>query len=137
MARKSSKLGPQHAEAGQGSQDAPEQGTRRPITKVGAVKAALVDGSGSPEEGVAFIKSRFGLDITRPHFSAIKSQLKKREGITRGIRRVTRPSSPRLAASPARPANGEAALLEALEVMKPLVDQFGADKVKRLVELLD
>jgi hypothetical protein len=34
----------------------------------------------SPEDGVAFIKSHFGLEVSKQHFSATKSQIKSKEG---------------------------------------------------------
>jgi hypothetical protein len=58
-----------------------EAATGRPtMSKVDAVKAALAEGVESPEDGVAFIQKRFGIEIGRQHFSATKSQLKRREG---------------------------------------------------------
>jgi hypothetical protein len=39
-------------------------------------------------------------------------------------------------AAPADPSNGEADLLAAMEAMKPLVANRGADKVNRIVDLL-
>ncbi len=140
MARKSLRSPGRPPKTRPESSEESEPGTPASITKVGAVRAALEEGSGLPEQGVAFIKSRFGLDITRQHFSAIKSQLKKREGaprMSRPGRKPRRPAAVRSTAPPVRFANGEAGLLEALEVIKPLVAQLGADKVKRLVELLD
>jgi hypothetical protein len=53
---------------------------RPAMSKVDAVRAALAEGVESPEEGTEFIRKRFGIEIGRQHFSATKSQLKKREG---------------------------------------------------------
>jgi hypothetical protein len=35
-------------------------------------------GHDSPEEGVSYIKRTFGIDMDRQHFSAVKSQMKKK-----------------------------------------------------------
>ncbi len=104
-----------------------------PVSKVDAVRAALAEGAESPGDGTGFIKSRFGLDMTRQHFSAVKSQLRKREGSVRGVGRpaMVRPASGLRKSSP-----GEPGLIESLELLKPLVAEHGAEKLKRLVDIL-
>src|SRR5690349_12832038 len=46
------------------------------MTKADAVRAAVTDGADTPAEGVAYIKTKFGIDITPQHFSSYKSQQK-------------------------------------------------------------
>src|SRR3954452_22629614 len=48
------------------------------ITKAEAVRRALAAGKESPEEGVDYIKRQFGIDMAKQHFSASKSQIKRR-----------------------------------------------------------
>jgi hypothetical protein len=67
MARKSSRAASKNAES-----ESPDAGEGK-ITKTAAVKAALAEGIESPEEGVDFIQKRFGIEIGRQHFSAVKS----------------------------------------------------------------
>jgi hypothetical protein len=99
------------------------------ITKAEAVRRALADGKESPPVGVAYIKEQFGIDIAPQHFSTQKSQLKNRAGVKVKGKRGPKPA---VAGGP----EGEAGLLEALEAIKPLVAAMGAEKVKRLVDLL-
>lgn len=50
------------------------------MSKVDAIRAALAEGLESPEQATKLIRKRFGIEISRQHFSATKSQLKRREG---------------------------------------------------------
>lgn len=45
------------------------------MTKQQMVQAALDDGKTTPNEGTAFIQSRFGVVMTRKHFSSTKNVL--------------------------------------------------------------
>ncbi len=108
------------------------------ITKSEAVRRAIAAGAEQPADGVPFIKTHFGLDISPTHFSAVKAG-DKRKGESRA--RPGRQSRPLAVegylAPPAQPArNGEGDLLAAIEAIKPLVASLGADKVKRLVDVL-
>jgi hypothetical protein len=76
---------------------------------------------------VAYIKDRFGLEMGPQHFSAVKSAHLKKQGIPTVNTRFQK-------TEPA--ATGEADLIDTLETLKPLIAQYGADKVKRLVDLL-
>ena len=112
------------------------------IKKAAAVREALAEGHGSPDAGTAYIKKTYGLEINPQHFSSIKSNyLKKlREG---GGKPARAPRAHKAApaegylAPPAR-ARTEASpdVLLALESVKGLIAEHGADKVKRLVDLL-
>jgi hypothetical protein len=98
------------------------------ITKAEAVRRALAQGHAMPTDGVAFIKSEFGIDMGIQHFSAQKSQLKKQKGAKKKVGRPAKHPQPSM--------NGGAGILEAMEAMKPLVASMGANKLKRLVDLL-
>ena len=50
------------------------------ITKSEAVRRAVAEGVDKPQEGSAFIKEKFGLQVTPQHFSTYKSQQKAKEG---------------------------------------------------------
>lgn len=45
-----------------------------------AVRQALYDGKDSPKDGVAFVKERFGLEMSVNHFSNYKSKLQGTKG---------------------------------------------------------
>lgn len=100
-------------------------------SKADAVRAALAEGVDQPEEGVAFIKARFGLDISRQMFSSYKTFEKKRAGKVR--RRGGRRASGAAAPSPSR--NGKGDVVAAVETIKKLVDELGVDQVKRLADI--
>src|SRR3954466_1753511 len=57
-----------------------QQAEGKATSKVEAVRAALDMGKDQPEDGIAFIKDRFGIEMSRQHFSTTKSKLKKGEG---------------------------------------------------------
>jgi hypothetical protein len=104
------------------------------MSKSAAARAALTEGIGSPQKACEFILKRFGIDMSPQHFSAVKSQwkaaseapAKKKKSAVEGY----------LAPPPKRSANGGADVLESLEVLKPLIAQYGSDKVKRMIDLL-
>src|SRR5262249_4242601 len=103
------------------------------IKKADAVRAALAEGVESPSEAVDFIRKRFGIEIAKQHFSAQKSQLKKRDE-ARKVRRPehgTKSKAVRgyLAPPPKIVPTGEGDLLDVMESMKPLIAQYGADRV--------
>jgi len=129
MARKQSKS--QSTESEKPSLEATEAASARAkessLTKADAIRAAIKAGIESPTEAEKYIRKRFGLEVSRTHFSASKSQMRKAEnaGAVDGY-----------LAPPKIDAIGDGDLLDALEKMKPLVASLGADKVKRIVDLL-
>jgi hypothetical protein len=127
MARKPAK--PQQVEQESESREAPK--TESPvISKSGAARAAVDEGYESPQEAVAWIKQRFGIEMGAQHFSAIKSQYRKkakaRKAAVEGY----------LAPPRRKSANGNPDLLAAMESIKPLVASLGKEQVKRIVDLL-
>jgi hypothetical protein len=106
----------------------------RTISKSEAVRRAVDDGADQPLDGVAYIKSHFGLEIGPQHFSAVKSGYLKKKGVATPNTRFQKKAEPAERQPP--PVNGETDLLAAMEAVKPLVASLGADKVKRIVDLL-
>src|SRR3954447_12957838 len=126
MARPKAKAAPRFVEPEDESQDPEDQqrleaeepdeepeATGKRMSKTDAIRAAMAEGIESPGDGVDFIKRRFGLEMSRQHFSATRSKLKSSEG-----------------------QGEEGDLLSAMETMKPLVAALGAEKVKRIADLL-
>ncbi|WP_165232735.1 thioesterase [Aquisphaera insulae] len=114
-------------------------GRRMPASKTDAIRMAMAAGFDSPQAGSAYIKSEFGLDVSPQHFSSTKSQLKSKEGEARGKpgRKPNAAIDGYLAPPPKPQAPGEQPdLLAAMEAMKPLVEALGAEKVKRIADLL-
>jgi hypothetical protein len=73
-------------------------------------------------------------------WSSYRAQLRAQEqkNALKGAKRVPKPKAAveGYVAPPKLEAKGDGDLLDALEAMKPLVDKLGADKVKRIVDLL-
>ena len=120
--------------------DNPEPAAKGRKSKVEAVRIALRQGYDTPEAGLDFIRRRFDIEMTRQHFSATKSQIRKKERESGSeedapapVRR--KPLIEGYVAPPPKPP-GEPDVLLALESVKELVEQFGADKIKRIVDLL-
>jgi plastocyanin len=121
-----------HSVAKDASEAEPKKAGQETISKSAAAKFALAEGYASPGDAVEFIKKRFGIEMDKQHFSAVKSQLKKKEAGASG-----RIHTEGYLAPPPRSRKGdEPDVLLALEAIKPLVEQYGADRVKRIVELL-
>lgn len=132
------KLATRNVESEDRSEELTEIGSA--ISKAEAIRRALAEGLDMPEEGTEFIRKTFGLEVSKPHFSATKSQLKSRVpngDAHHGSRiRGSRPFDGFLAPSSKSFPAGEADLLAAMEAMKPLVASLGVDKVKRIADLL-
>jgi hypothetical protein len=146
MARKSTKPQPVEPEmtiheAAAAPGPAPRGAAR---SKSDAVRQALAAGFEGPMEGTAYIRKEFGIEIAPQHFSSVKSQLKKRNDIAATKGKVqAKPKAASQAiegylAPPPKPhsSGSKPDLLDAIEAMKPLVASLGADKVKRIVDLL-
>lgn len=159
------KVAPKHVEPEFESQDVPDEEPVRVIeaapkaskpsyqpiaSKAEAVRQALAEGNDSPEDGVGFIQSRYGIEMTKQTFSSYKAGQKARDA---------KPGAPKgkpgrkpkviaerggsivdngFVAEPLRPraVGEEGDLLASLEALKPLIASHGADRVKRLVDLL-
>lgn len=161
MARKAS--APKHVEPEEESQDVPEEPDaseieREPasgstITQTEAIRRALGAGHEGPTEGTAYIRDEFGIEVSKGNFSATKSRLKslgdgtsepKRRGRKPGTATVKRGPKPKAAgqadegylAPPPAPKAADGDVLETLESLKPLIAQYGADRLKRMVDLL-
>jgi hypothetical protein len=98
------------------------------MTKTDAVKAAIAAGKDMPVEGVQWIKETHGLDIDPQHFSAIKSQARKKAGAAPG----RRGRKPRTASNGSGISSGRASVNPAdlARDVKRLVEQYGAAAVK-------
>ena len=133
-------------------QDAGEPGPipRGAVSQTDAARAAMDAGYDKPAQAVEYIKATFGLDMNPQYFSGIKSRMNKDAGEKKA--EPARPGRPPKAAAPiarkppvenyvAPPQKPKAPgdqvdLIAAMEAMKPLVAALGADKVKRIADLL-
>jgi hypothetical protein len=107
------------------------------VKKVDAVRAALAEGFTEPDDAVAFIKQRFGIDLPKPQFSSYKSQekSKKRAGQSgmnaRGVRFRA------ATATPAASAASDIGIVADLAAVKRLVEKLGAGPVRDMVGLFE
>jgi hypothetical protein len=90
------------------------------MSKAEAVRQAIAAGVDQPQEASAYIKEKFGLEVSPPMFSSYKSQMKKRQG-GRGRRKAR--------------GNGPAGGVDLARKVKALVDEYGADAVKEMAEV--
>ena len=109
-------------------------GRRMPASKSDAVRMAIAAGFDGPQVGAGYIQSQFGLDVSPEHFSAVKSADKKKVLTEEPKGKPGR--KPKADTPTEYTANGEVDLLAAIETMKPLVAALGADKVKKIADLL-
>ncbi len=122
----------------------PEVAGRKGVNKSKAARAAIDAGHDKPVAAVAYIKRQFGIDMNPQHFSSIKSNYKKSQGEEKPVEAASAPARSRKVVSPAvegyvapPPMQSEGGdLLDTLEALKPLIAQHGADKLKRMVDLL-
>jgi hypothetical protein len=101
------------------------------MTKADAVRAALAEGVEAPDEAIAFIKSRFGIEISKPHYSSYKSQLKAKAASQSRVNKV--PRAP--AASTPAVAKDDVGIVADLAAMKRLVEKLGVEQVKQMAGL--
>jgi hypothetical protein len=107
------------------------------LNKSQAARKAIDAGYEKPVEAVAYIKRTFGIDLHPQHFSAIKSNYKKKQAASKaGAPRRRALIEGYLAPPPPQSSGGQPDLIESLETLKPMIASLGADTVKRLVDLL-
>jgi hypothetical protein len=150
------KSAPKHVEAEEESQEIPEEEPEveeeanepehaATMTKADVCRALLAEGITESEDALAAAKSRFGIEIKSTDFSLYKGKQKRGAATQTPAKRGRKPK----AFEPAPPATAQVApvtrstakvsepdLIESLETLKPLIASLGAEKVKRLVDLL-
>jgi hypothetical protein len=119
------------------------------ISKAEAVRVAIFAGKESPGDIHDFVLKKFGHDIPNQMVSSYKAQEKARqakkeaaapkaEPAKRGLKpKAATPVVDGYVAPPVKPkAASEPDMLLALEGIKELVGQFGAEKLKRMVDII-
>ncbi len=96
------------------------------ITQAEAVRQALASGVSSSKAGMAFIKKKFGLSLKPQAYYSYKSQLLKKNG---------KPTTRNVATAPAPAKSIAKNDLGDLRTVRALVDKYGAEHVKEIVEL--
>lgn len=107
-----------------GSGEAPAEAPGGTISKMEAVRRTLAAGVEKPQEGVEYVRREFGLEIPTPVFSSYKSQIRAKDN-------SSRPRSARGRVSPV----GDP--VELARDVKELVQRYGADAVRDMIDVLD
>jgi hypothetical protein len=127
------KAAPKHAEAEAIPDPAPA------VSKADAVRQALAAGMESPGDGVGFIKSNYGIDMTSQMFSSYKAQEKARQAKKADGEPKGKPGRKPKAApvegifTPPKAAKGS--VIDDLSAIKTLVAKLGVAEVKKIAEL--
>jgi hypothetical protein len=108
------------------------------MSKSAAARAAIEAGHDSPEEGVSYIKREFGIDMDRQHFSAVKSQMKKKAEAADApkVKPGRKPSVAQLdqVVKTIQPAVGSSVIAD-LAAVKALVERLGVEEVVEIAKL--
>jgi hypothetical protein len=139
---------PAHVEPEDEVQESPDEEPasvieKTTMTKAEACRAALAAGIEDAEKAQAFTLSKFGVEIKATDFALYKSK-QKQAGASPALKgkpgrkpKTAIPLVEGYVAPPMKPkAAGEPDILLALEGVKELVQQFGADRVKRMVDII-
>lgn len=105
------------------------------VTKLDAVRQAILAGKGSADEGVAWIKNTFDLDITKPMFSSYKSKILGGEQTDKPKRGRKKEFSP---VKTNGNGNGHANLVEHVQLamsMQKAIEKYGVDTVRTVLDL--
>jgi len=118
------------------AQEAAGTATAEKITKSEAVRRAVAEGVDKPTDAVAFIKERFGVEISAQHFSSIKSQEAKKAG--KPGRRGRKPrEAAAVVATPNGSRVGNRNPAELARQVKQLVESFGAEAVRDMTAVFE
>ncbi len=102
---------------------------RRPATKTEAVRQALLAGISTPVEIAAYIRRMFGFEISSPHISTVKCQIKRDARASKPARRPARkpgrPPTKAIAETPPRDDAEPGLTLDELSALKDLVARVG------------
>ncbi len=129
-----------------GTADEPQAGGKA-ISKAKAVREALSRGKEGLEEGTDYIKSRYGIEISRQMFSSYKSQQKARDAKKQGDARPGAKAWEHAPKSRAMPppdmskaaipfGSSPGGIIADIEDIRRLVGTHGKDGLKRLLDIL-
>lgn len=101
------------------------------LSKSDAIRRAFATGLDKPKEVVEYVKTHFNIDVTAPTVSQLKLLDKKKSDTKTHVVSSRRNGKPK----PSAIASPTLALDLARSV-KALVDQYGADAVKAMAEIM-
>ena len=104
------------------------------ISKMEAVRQTLAAGIEKPQEAVAHIKEKFGLDVPTAIFSSYKSAINTKKGATPGKRgRKANANSAKVATATNGNVCGSG--IQLAQDVKALVGKYGAEAVKGMADV--
>lgn len=120
--------------------------TAAPMKKAEAARLALDAGMETYKDAAEFALKKLRIELKPGDFAQVKNRARKQAGektakpAKRG-RPAAAPAAPRAtptprAADPA-PQNGNADILEGLQTLKGLISHFGADQVRKMMDVLE
>ncbi len=136
---------PHNIEPEEGSPNSPEpagetHGLTAPPSGSEAVRKALQAGLEGPQEGIAWVRQQFGIEISPSHFNAVKATERKK-GWTKNGKPGRKPKAK--ATHPAddvttpgeSQGHGESDLIRSPGATRPPAASPGNEQVKRIVDL--
>lgn len=99
--------------------------TEQKVSGMEAVRQALAAGVDKPKEAVEYIKAKYGLDMKPQMFSSYKSNVQKKALGVRPGGGGKRPLP-----------GGIMGLADSFTSLRALVSQYGADEVRRLIDVV-
>ena len=108
-----------------------------PMKKVDAVRAAIAEGHEKPADGVAFVKKKYGIELTNQQFSNSKFHLAKAGGSENHGSPAAPKSAPKAKVSSAAPSRNDhgSSAAELARAVKTLVEAHGVDAVKGMADV--
>ena len=106
------------------------------VSKAEAVRQALAAGLDGLDDIAKFVKAKHGHEIPKPQISAYKAQSKAKAAAAalNSVAEMKPKSTVQQAAK--HGGGGETDLITAMEAIKPYVIEHGAERLKRIIDLL-
>lgn len=99
----------------------------QPPSKMDAVREAIREGMDKPQDGVAYIKEKYGLEIKPAMFSAYKTSMKVKS--SGGKKTATKKTT--------TTTTDNGISVDMVKGVKELVDRFGASAVREMVSVFE
>jgi hypothetical protein len=106
------------------------------VSKAEAVRQALAAGLDGLDDIAKFVKAKHGHEIPKPQISAYKAQTKAKAAAAALNPVAEIISNPAIQQAAKHGGGGETDLITAMEAIKPYVIEHGAERLKRIIDLL-
>jgi hypothetical protein len=106
------------------------------VSKAEAVRQALAAGLDGLDDIAKFVKAKHGHDIPKPQISAYKAQTKAKAAAAALNSDADLKPNSAVQQAAKHGGGGETDLITAMEAIKPYVIEHGAERMKRIIDLL-